>query len=87
MDYENQCFCIKNIKNGKNDLNRANFKKNILFLLGKWLVNLIHCSSGIGVVQVDVDVVAEESLFDGEAVAADDLSRRSPILINFVEMV
>ncbi len=87
MDYENQCFCIKNIKNCKNDLNRANFKKKILFLLGKWLVYLIHCSSGIGVVQVDVDVVAEESLFDGEAVAADDLSRRSPIGINLGFMV
>ena len=56
-------------------------------VLGKWLVNLIHGSSGIGVVQVDVDDVAEESLFDGEAVAADDLSRRSSILINYVKMV
>ncbi len=77
---------MKNIKNCKNDLNRTNLKK-WLFLLGKWLVNLIHGSSGIGVVQVDVNVVAEESLFDGEAVAADDLSRRSSILINFVKMV
>jgi hypothetical protein len=39
---------------------------------------LIDSSSGIDVVEIDVDVVTQHGLLDGEAVAADDLGSGSP---------
>ncbi len=39
--------------------------------------NLIHSSSGVDVVEVDVNVVAQHGLLDGEAVTTNDLGGSS----------